>query len=133
MPRWLFERMVKLGREITLVIAIEFSPEEMLRRIADPFWFQALGFDWHSSGVTTTLCAALKEALRGMERDVRLFIIAGGKGRTSRQTPVEIYRFEPFIAADPGGLVYASKMAISFITMPFSSPPAARGLWCSRE
>jgi hypothetical protein len=113
-PRWLFERMVKLGREITLAIAIEFGPDEMLRRIADPFWFQALGcvlgFDWHSSGVTTTLCAALKEALRGMERDIGLFI-AGGKGRTSRQTPMEIYRFEPLTLADPARLVYASRMA----------------------
>jgi hypothetical protein len=40
---------------------------EFLRRIADPVWFQAfgcvVGFDWHSSGVTTTLCGALKEGL----------------------------------------------------------------------
>jgi hypothetical protein len=114
MPRWLFERMVKLGREVTLAIIMEFGPEEMLRRMADPFWFQAfgcvLGFDWHSSGMTTTLCAALKEAIAGMERELGLFI-AGGKGRTSRRTPQEIYRFEPAISADPAGLVYASRMA----------------------
>lgn len=113
-PRWLFERMVKLGREITLAIVTEFGPEEMLRRMADPFWFQALGcvvgFDWHSSGVTTTLCGALKEGIKGLEKDVGLFI-AGGKGRASRQTPAEISRFEPLILADPAGLVYASKMA----------------------
>jgi len=59
-PPWLFRRMVRLSREITLFIVGEFGPAEMLRRMSDPFWFQAfgcvLGFDWHSSGVTTTLC-----------------------------------------------------------------------------
>lgn len=113
-PRWLFERMVKLSREISLAIVMEFGPDEMLRRIADPFWFQALGcvvgFDWHSSGVTTTLCGALKQGLSGMERDTGLFI-AGGKGRTSRRTPAEILGFEPLLSADPDRLVYASRMA----------------------
>jgi len=113
-PRWLFDRMVKLSRDISLAIVMEFGREEMLRRIADPFWFQGLGcvvgFDLHSSGLTTTLCGALKEGLRGMEKDVGLFI-AGGKGRTSRQTPAEIAGFEPLLSVDPGRLVYASKMA----------------------
>ncbi len=113
-PRWLFDRMVKLGREITLAIVVDFGPEEMLHKMADPFWFQALGcvlgFDWHSSGVTTTLCGALKEGVRGMEKDLGLFI-AGGKGRTSRRTPQEIEHFEPAISVDPAGLVYASRMA----------------------
>jgi len=78
MPRWLFERMTRLAREISSAIVVEFGPEEMLRRMADPYWFQAfgclLGFDWHSSGVTTTLCAALKEGIRGLEQDLGLFI-----------------------------------------------------------
>ena len=60
-----------LAREITLAIVSEYSPEEMLRRLSDPAWFQAfgavLGFDWHSSGVTTTVCGALKDGLRGLE------------------------------------------------------------------
>ena len=58
-PRWLFERMAKLAREITIVIVDEFGAEEFLRRISHPYWFQSfgcvLGFDWHSSGLTTTL------------------------------------------------------------------------------
>ncbi len=68
-PRWLFERMVPLSREIVVFLASEFGREEVLRRLADPYWFQAfgcvLGFDWHSSGLTTTVCGALKEGLRG--------------------------------------------------------------------
>ncbi len=82
-PAWLFRRMVKLAREITIAIVDEYGSEEMLRRLSDPYWFQSfgcvLGFDWHSSGVTTTLCGALKEGLKGIERDLGLFV-AGGKG-----------------------------------------------------
>jgi len=83
-PRWLFDRMVKLAREITIIIVSDFGAEEMLRRLSDPYWFQAfgcvLGFDWHSSGVTTTLCGALKEGTKGMERDLN-FYVAEGKAR----------------------------------------------------
>src|SRR6185369_16901597 len=81
-PRYLFERMVPLSREIVIFIASEFGREEVLRRLSDPFWFQAfgcvLGFDWHSSGLTTTVCGALKEGLRGTERELGLYV-AGGK------------------------------------------------------
>ena len=112
-PYWLFDRMTKLAREITLFIVAEHGSEEMLRRISDPHWFQAfgcvLGFDWHSSGVTTTLCGALKEGLRGLEGELGLFI-AGGKGRTSRRTPAEIENYGDAISADPSDLVYASRM-----------------------
>ena len=92
-PRWLFDSMVKLAREVTAAIIEEFGPAEMLTRLSDPCWFQAfgcvLGFDWHSSGVTTTVCGALKEAMKGHQRDLGLFI-TGGKGGTSRKTPDEI-------------------------------------------
>ncbi len=113
-PRWLFERMVKLGREITIAIVADFGAEEMLRRLSHPYWFQSfgciLGFDWHSSGVTTTLCGALKEGIKGRERDLGLFV-AGGKGRTSRQTPTEIESWADLISLDPVPLVYASRMS----------------------
>jgi hypothetical protein len=113
-PRWLFDRMVPLAREITIAIVTDFGPEEMLRRLSHPYWFQAfgciLGFDWHSSGVTTTLCGALKEALKGIERDLGIFV-AGGKGRTSRRTPSEIEMWGEKIALNPAPLVYASRMS----------------------
>ena len=119
-PRWLFERMVELAREITLAIAGEFGPEEMVRRVSDPFWFQALGcvlgFDWHSSGLTTTACGALKEGLKGLESEVGLFV-AGGKGRVSRQTPAEIEGFGASLDIDPSSLVYSSRMAAKVDTV----------------
>ncbi len=85
--------MVKLGREITRVLVGKFGPDEFVRRMADPVWFQSLGtvlaFDWNASGLTTILTAALKEAIRDREKDLGVFI-CGGKGKTSRKTPEEI-------------------------------------------
>ncbi len=113
-PRWLFDRMAKLAREITIAIVADFGAEEMLRRLSHPYWFQAcgciLGYDWHSSGVTTTLCGALKEGLRGLERDLGLFV-TGGKGKTSRKTPSEIESWGNLISRDPSPLIYASRMS----------------------
>jgi uncharacterized protein len=113
-PRWLFDRMVLLSRQITLVIVEEFGPGEMLARLSDPHWFQAfgclLGFDWHSSGLTTVVCGALKQALLGLERDTGL-LVAGGKGATSRKTPSEIERAAERFSFQPQPLVYASRMA----------------------
>ncbi len=95
-PRWLFSKMVRLSRAIVLAIVEEYGPEEFLRRISDPVWFQAfgcvLGFDWHSSGLTTTVCGALKEALRPLCRELGLFV-CGGKGRASLKTPEEILKW----------------------------------------
>jgi hypothetical protein len=113
-PRWLFERMTRLARQITLVIVDEYGPHEVLAKLSDPLWFQAfgcvLGFDWHSSGVTTTVCGALKEGLRGLEKDVGLFV-AGGKGRTSRRTPQELETFGERFGFEPAPLVHASRMS----------------------
>ena len=116
-PRWLYERMVRLGREMVYVIIDEYGPDEFVKRIADPVWFQSLGtvlaFDWNASGLTTILTAALKEAIRGRERQLGIFI-CGGKGKTSRKTPDEIKDWGTALAL-PGqkveNLVYNSKMA----------------------
>jgi len=114
-PPWLFQRMVRLGREILRLIVEGHGPEEILKRVADPYWFQSLGcvlgFDWHSSGVTTTVCGALKEGLRGREKELGL-VIAGGKGATSRKTPGEIVSTgEKYsLRQDPDELVYLSRL-----------------------
>lgn len=116
-PRWLFERMVKLGREIIFVIAEEFGSEEIIKRLSDPVWFQSLGtvlaFDWNASGLTTVLSASLKEAIRGHEKELGIFI-CGGKGKTSRKTPEEITFWGEklsFSSSLVNKLVYNSKMA----------------------
>jgi len=113
-PAWLFGRMKLLAREIVLVILQEFGPGELLRRLSDPFWFQALGcalgFDWHSSGLTTTTCGAIKEGIKGMEHEIGFFV-CGGKGRVSRATPREIQEHGKHLCVDPESLVYASRMS----------------------
>jgi uncharacterized protein len=104
--------MVRLSREIVIYMASESGPGEVLRRLSDPFWFQAfgcvLGFDWHSSGVTTTVCGAVKEGLKEIDTDLGLFA-AGGKGNASRKTPQQIAGACERIARDPKPLVYASR------------------------
>ncbi|KPK63790.1 hypothetical protein AMJ83_04855 [candidate division WOR_3 bacterium SM23_42] len=111
-PRWLFEKMVKLSRAILEVIVAEQGSEEFLRRVSDPFWFQSfgaiLGFDWHSSGLTTTVCGALKEGTKDIVHDLGLYF-CGGKGGASRKTPVQIQEIAETISVESDGLVYASK------------------------
>lgn len=113
-PRWLFQRMTRLSRAIIEIIVSEYGSEEFLKRISDPIWFQSfgcvLGFDWHSSGVTTTVCGALKQGLKDIEAELGIFI-AGGKGKTSRKTPQEITVKTERFSLDPDPLVYASRMS----------------------
>ncbi|MDD5668646.1 MAG: DUF763 domain-containing protein [Candidatus Omnitrophica bacterium] len=116
-PKWLFERMVRLGRQVVRVIVSEYGPDELVERLADPVWFQSLGtvlaFDWNASGLTTTLTAALKEAIRRDERYLGVFI-CGGKGKTSRKTPDQIQEWGNVLslpAVKVNNLVYNSRMA----------------------
>jgi len=113
-PRWLFEKMTKLGREISLVIILQYGVGEYLKKLADPCWFQAfgcvLGFDWHSSGLTTTVCGALKEGLKPLQKDLGLFI-CGGKGKTARKTPQELEEIGQKFSFDTKNLIYASKIS----------------------
>lgn len=113
-PAYLFQRMTKLARELTLAIVQEYGVIEMMRRLSDPFWFQAfgcvLGYDWHSSGVTTVVCGALKEAWKPISKEMGLYL-AGGKGATSRKTPSEIEALAPDLKISPSGLIYASRMS----------------------
>ncbi len=116
-PPWLFQRMVSLGRSMTEVLIDEYGPDEYIKRIADPVWFQSLGtilaFDWNASGLTTILTAALKEAIKDQEKELGIFI-AGGKGATSRKTPDQITDWGQrlnFSQDKTRSLVYSSKMS----------------------
>src|ERR1051326_1755133 len=94
-PQWLAERMAKLGLAITESILIDYGKEEVLRRLADPFWFQSLGavmgMDWHSSGVTTSVMGALKRAINPHSARLGIYI-CGGKGNHSHETPNELLK-----------------------------------------
>ncbi|MFW6120878.1 MAG: DUF763 domain-containing protein [Petrotogales bacterium] len=114
-PRWLFKKMVSLSKGIIEIISYEYGKDEFLRRISDPFWFQALAcvlaYDWHSSGTTTVTCGAIKEALNPEEHG---FAITGGKGRASRKTLNEIEKIGGLYnlsTSSIDGLKYSSRMA----------------------
>lgn len=91
-PRWLFERQKKILFEICRLVILEFGTAKLLEKLADPVWFQILGcisgFDWHSSGVTTTVTGALKEVFeKNPEYGISVF---GGKGKSAIDTPNQI-------------------------------------------
>jgi hypothetical protein len=113
-PAWLFGRMKLLAREIVCAMREDHEAEVVLAKLSDPYWFQCLGcvlgFDWHSSGVTTTVCGALKEGVKGIEADLGLWV-AGGKGKASRRTPEEIARACEACGAPGDRLVYSSRMS----------------------
>src|SRR5215207_8198810 len=92
-PPWLAQRMTKLGGAIVEAIILDYGKSAVLKRLSDPFWFQALGcvmgMDWHSSGITTSVMGALKKALNPKAKELGIYI-CGGKGKFSRQTPDEL-------------------------------------------
>jgi hypothetical protein len=114
-PQWLVERMIRLAREIVAIIVDEYGREIFLQRVSDPYWFQALGcvlgYDWHSSGVTTVVTGVLKTALKDEGFGVA---ICGGKGKASRETLSEIIKVGETFNLSTGkieSLQYASKMS----------------------
>jgi len=114
-PKWLVVRMRKLAKEIVTIIVDEYGTGEFLKRLSDPFWFQALGcvlgYDWHSSGVTTVVTGVLKQAVIPEEHGIA---VCGGKGKISRQTPLEIGQIGEKFGFPEGkieSLQYASKMS----------------------
>jgi hypothetical protein len=104
--------MTQLAAEVVELVVLEEGVDGFFGRLSDPHWFQAfgcvLGFDWHSSGLTTTTCGAIKEGLRGREEELGLFA-AGGKGNASRRTPDEIVAWCEKTGSDAEPLVAASR------------------------
>jgi hypothetical protein len=92
-PKWLYERMAKLGLAITEAIVGEYGKKEFLSRMSDPFWFQSfgavMGMDWHSSGITTSVMGALKRAVNPHSKELGIYI-CGGKGKFSKQAPQDL-------------------------------------------
>ncbi len=113
-PSWLGERMTVIGRAIIEAIVQEYGNGEVLTRLSDPFWFQALGcvmgMDWHSSGITTSVMGALKRAINPLSRDLGLYV-CGGRGKSSRKTPRELLEHADRTGLNGNELVVASKLS----------------------
>jgi hypothetical protein len=105
--------MAKLGRVIVEAIVLEYGPDELLRRLAHPFWFQSfgavMGMDWHSSGITTSVIGALKRGLAPLEKELGIHV-CGGRGKHSRQTPHELVRIGERVGFDGAVLATASRL-----------------------
>ena len=112
-PMWLASRMARLGRVIVETLVLEYGRDEVLRRLADPFWFQSLGcvmgMDWHSSGITTSVLGALKRGLLPVAAELGIHV-CGGRGRHSRRTPDELLALGERVAVDAPALVRASRL-----------------------
>jgi hypothetical protein len=112
-PPWLAARMVELGTGIAESVVHHYGRGELLSRLSDPFWFQALGsvmgMDWHSSGITTSVMGALKKGLNPRARELGIYI-CGGRGRQSRETPRELCEIASQNGLDGAALVRTSRL-----------------------
>lgn len=113
-PRWLSERMAKLGGAIIEAIAMDYGRSEVITRLSDPAWFQSLGcvlgMDWHSSGITTSVMGALKSALNPMANDLGIYV-CGGRGKHSRKTPDELLAIADKTGLNGTELVRSSRLS----------------------
>lgn len=113
-PKWLAERMAKLGLAVVESIILDYGNDEVVRRLSDPFWFQSLGavmgMDWHSSGITTSVMGALKRAVNPYAKELGIYI-CGGKGKHSLQTPNELLRVGERTGLDGNYLARCSKLS----------------------
>ena len=112
-PKWLGERMTRLGAVIAEAIVLEYGRDEFLRRLAHPFWFQSfgavMGMDWHSSGITTSVVGALKRGLEPRSGELGLHV-CGGRGSHSRKTPQELVAIGEQVGFDGAALATASRL-----------------------
>ncbi len=113
-PKWLYDRMAKLGALIAESIVELYGNREFIRRLSDPLWFQSLGcvlgMDWHSSGITTSVMGSLKRGLEPISREIGIFI-CGGRGKYSRRTPAELLEVSNLTGIDGDSLVMASRLS----------------------
>lgn len=112
-PRWLADRMTKLGTLIIEALVHNYGKQEVLIRLSDPLWFQSfgavLGMDWHSSGITTSVLSALKRGINPHAKELGI-CICGGRGKSSRRTPDELRYIADASGLDGDALIRASKL-----------------------
>src|SRR6202034_169312 len=122
-PPWLAERMTQLGTAISESVLYHYGPSELLSRLSDPFWFQALGcvmgMDWHSSGITTSVMGALKRGLNPRAHELGIYI-CGGRGKHSRNTPDELRAVAEKTGLDGDALARTSRLTARLDNKPIA-------------
>jgi uncharacterized protein len=145
-PKWLADRMTRLGAVISQAIVHHYGRDELLRRLAHPFWFQSfgavMGMDWHSSGITTSVIGALKRGLNPLSGEFGIHV-CGGRGRHSRETPSELTAVGERVGIDGAVLADKSRLVakvdsaavqdgFDLTSTGSSSRTTAAGPWSSR-
>jgi hypothetical protein len=112
-PKWLADRMTRLGAVISEAIVHHYGRDELLRRLAHPYWFQSfgavMGMDWHSSGITTSVIGALKRGLAPLQKELGIHV-CGGRGKYSRETPQQLVAIGERVGFDGAALATASRL-----------------------
>src|SRR3954467_9603702 len=112
-PPWLGQRMTRLGAVMTEAVVHHYGRDELLRRLANPYWFQSfgavMGMDWHSSGITTSVIGALKRGLAPLQQELGIHV-CGGRGKYSRNTPHELITIGDRVGFDGTALAQASRL-----------------------
>src|SRR5436853_2671803 len=112
-PRWLADRMTRLGAVISQAIVYHYGRDELLRRLAHPFWFQSfgavMGMDWHSSGITTSVIGELKRGMAPLGGELGIHV-CGGRGKHSRRTPQELVSIGERVGIDGTALAKTSRL-----------------------
>ena len=113
-PKWLADRMMRLGTLIIEALVLKYGKKEVLIRLSDPLWFQSLGavlgMDWHSSGITTSVMYALKRGLNRRAKELGI-VVCGGRGKYSRRTPEELQILADMTGMDGNKLINCSRLA----------------------
>ena len=145
-PGWLADRMTRLGAVMSEAIVHHYGRDELLRRLANPFWFQSfgavMGMDWHSSGITTSVIGALKRGLTPLRHELGIHV-CGGRGNHSRRTPQELISIGDQVGINGAALAKASRrlrrstvrqcrMVSIFICTALLSPTTASGPSCNK-
>src|SRR5205085_2866239 len=112
-PKWLADRMTRLGAVMSQAVVHHYGWDELLRRLSHPFWFQSfgavMGMDWHSSGITTSVLGALKRGLAPLSNELGLHV-CGGRGNHSRKTPGELIALGDRAGVDGAALARSSRL-----------------------
>jgi hypothetical protein len=105
--------MTRLGAVMCEAIVHHYGRDELLRRLAHPFWFQSfgamMGMDWHSSGITTSVIGALKRGLAPLSGELGIHV-CGGRGAHSRKTPHELVAIAERVGFDGAALATSSRL-----------------------
>ena len=113
MPAWFTEKMGLMGNAIVESVVDNYGKSEVLTRMSDPNWFQALGavmgMQWNSSGVTAAVLGSLKPKVNPKAQDLGLYIL-GGKGKYGWSVPNQVQRLSDKHSLNGDELVKSSQL-----------------------